>query len=105
MPRISMPPDFYRRRRLLAPRKAWLPHEARALSIHVPGGQRLAEQACTSAQWGPLMRRRWPAAASTVAELARWMQVDAGAMTRIASIASRAAGRRERLSCLRPSSI
>jgi DNA-binding MarR family transcriptional regulator len=36
----------------------------------------------TSAQWGPLMRLR-TAGSCTVAELARWSQVDAGAMTRL----------------------
>jgi DNA-binding MarR family transcriptional regulator len=36
----------------------------------------------TSAQWGPLMRLR-TAGPSTVADLARWLQLDAGAMTRL----------------------
>jgi DNA-binding MarR family transcriptional regulator len=36
----------------------------------------------TSAQWGPLMRLR-TTGGSTVAELARWLNVDAGAMTRL----------------------
>jgi DNA-binding MarR family transcriptional regulator len=36
----------------------------------------------TSAQWGPMMRLRMQGQ-STVAELARWAQIDAGAMTRL----------------------
>lgn len=36
----------------------------------------------TSAQWGPLMRLKTVGPA-TVADLARWVQLDAGAMTRL----------------------
>ncbi len=36
----------------------------------------------TSAQWGPLLKMK-SSGRSTVAELARWLQVDAGAMTRL----------------------
>jgi DNA-binding MarR family transcriptional regulator len=44
--------------------------------------QRLDAHGLTSAQWGPLMRLR-TAGTSTVADLARWLQLDAGAMTRL----------------------
>ncbi len=44
--------------------------------------KRLGVHGLTSAQWGPLMRLR-TAGNCTVADLARWSQVDAGAMTRL----------------------
>ncbi|MBS0445491.1 MAG: MarR family transcriptional regulator [Proteobacteria bacterium] len=43
---------------------------------------RLEAHGLTSAQWGPLLRIKG-AGRCTVAELARWLQVDAGAMTRL----------------------
>ena len=52
------------------------------LSIVYQADKRLDMHGLTSAQWGPLMRLR-TVGASTVAELARWLQVDAGAMTRL----------------------
>jgi DNA-binding MarR family transcriptional regulator len=42
----------------------------------------LAEHGLTTAQWAPLMRMR-ASGGSTVAELARWQLMDAGAMTRL----------------------
>jgi DNA-binding MarR family transcriptional regulator len=51
-------------------------------SIIYQADKRLEAHDLTSAQWGPLMRLR-KAGPSTVAELARWLQVDAGAMTRL----------------------
>ena len=44
--------------------------------------QRLDLHGLTSAQWGPLLRLR-TAGPCTVVELARWLQTDAGAMTRL----------------------
>ena len=44
--------------------------------------KRLDTHGLTSAQWGPLMRLR-SAGPSTVADLARWLQLDAGATTRL----------------------
>jgi DNA-binding MarR family transcriptional regulator len=44
--------------------------------------KRLNLHGLTSAQWGPLMRLR-KAGPCTVADLARWLQLDAGAMTRL----------------------
>lgn len=43
--------------------------------------RRLEVHGLTSAQWGPLLRLR--AGPSTVVELARWLHVDAGSMTRL----------------------
>lgn len=52
------------------------------LSIVYQADKRLDEHGLTSAQWGPLMRLK-TVGGSTVAELARWLNVDAGAMTRL----------------------
>lgn len=51
-------------------------------SIVAQVDKRLDLHGLTSAQWGPLMRLR-KAGPSTVADLARWLQLDAGAMTRL----------------------
>ncbi len=52
------------------------------LSIVHQADKRLADHDLTSAQWGPLMRLR-QCGQCTVAELARWNNIDAGAMTRL----------------------
>jgi DNA-binding MarR family transcriptional regulator len=52
------------------------------MSVVYQVDKRLDVHELTSAQWGPLMRLR-TTGGSTVAELARWLQVDAGAMTRL----------------------
>lgn len=52
------------------------------LSIVLQADRRLDAHGLTSAQWGPLLRLR-TAGRSTVADLARWLQIDAGAMTRL----------------------
>lgn len=52
------------------------------LSLVAQADKRLCVHGVTSAQWGPLLRLQ-SAGASTVAELARWLQVDAGATTRL----------------------
>jgi DNA-binding MarR family transcriptional regulator len=52
------------------------------LSIVYQADKRLDAHGLTSAQWGPLLRLR-TAGPCTVVELARWLQVDAGAMTRL----------------------
>ncbi len=51
-------------------------------SIVVQADRRLEVHSLTNAQWGPLMRLQ-TTGGSTVAELARWLNVDAGAMTRL----------------------
>lgn len=52
------------------------------MSIVAQADKRLGEHGLTNTQWGPLMRLRMSGGA-TVAELARWMQIDAGATTRL----------------------
>jgi DNA-binding MarR family transcriptional regulator len=52
------------------------------LSIMHQADLRLEVHGLTSAQWGPLLKIK-AAGRATVAELARWLQVDAGAMTRL----------------------
>ena len=52
------------------------------LSIVHLADKRLGPHGLTSAQWGPLIRLK-ACGGSTVAELARWLQMDAGAMTRL----------------------
>ncbi len=49
------------------------------MSVVAEADKRLAEHELTSAQWGPLLRMQ----ATGVAELARWLNQDAGAMTRL----------------------
>jgi len=45
--------------------------------------KRLERHDLTSAQWGPLLQIKKSGGSATVAELSRWSQVDAGAMTRL----------------------
>ena len=52
------------------------------MSIVGQADKRLGEHGLTNSQWGPLMRLRM-SGESTVAELARWLQIDAGATTRL----------------------
>jgi DNA-binding MarR family transcriptional regulator len=52
------------------------------MSIVAQADKRLGTLGLTNSQWGPLMRLRMSGGA-TVAELARWMQIDAGATTRL----------------------
>lgn len=52
------------------------------MSIVAQADKRLVTHGLTNTQWGPLMRLRM-SGGSTVAELARWLQIDAGAMTRL----------------------
>lgn len=52
------------------------------MSIVFQADKHLEPHGLTSAQWGPLMRLK-TTGRSTVAELARWCNVDAGAMTRL----------------------
>lgn len=51
-------------------------------SIIQQADRRLGKHGLTSAQWGPLFKIKH-AKSATVAELARWLQVDAGSMTRL----------------------
>jgi DNA-binding MarR family transcriptional regulator len=74
--------DFYRPASYCAEESVGYLMKRIMLSIVYQADKRLDEHGLTSAQWGPLMRLR-TSGGSTVAELARWLQVDAGAMTRL----------------------
>ena len=82
MPRIAPPADFYRSATYCAEESVGYLMKRIMLSVVYQADRRLEAHGLTSAQWGPLLRLR-NAGRSTVAELARWLQVDAGAMTRL----------------------
>ena len=82
MPRIAPPADFYRPAAYCAEESVGYLMKRIMLSIVHQADKRLDAHGLTSAQWGPLLRLR-TSGGSTVAELARWLQVDAGAMTRL----------------------
>lgn len=52
------------------------------VSITQQVDRRLVEHGLTTAQWGPLLRVK-KSGSAPVAELARWLHMDAGAMTRL----------------------
>ena len=83
MARVFVPADFYRPSAYCAEESVGYLMKRIQMSIVSQVDKRLAEHGLTSAQWGPLMRMKIAGGGSTVAELARWMQVDAGAMTRL----------------------
>ncbi len=76
------PADFYQPSTYCAEDSVGYLMKRITLSIVHQVDQRLDLHDLTSAQWGPLMRIR-TAGPSTVVELARWLSVDAGAMTRL----------------------
>ncbi len=80
--RIAPPADFYRADAFCAEESVGYLMKRIMLSVVHQVDRRLDVHELTSAQWGPLMRLR-TTGGSTVAELARWLQVDAGAMTRL----------------------
>ena len=80
--RIVPPADFYRAAGYCAEESVGYLMKRIMMSIVSQVDKRLDLHGLTSAQWGPLMRLR-TTGGSTVAELARWLQVDAGAMTRL----------------------
>ena len=82
VPRIAAPADFYRPASYCAEESVGYLMKRIMMSIVYQADKRLDAHGLTSAQWGPLMRLR-TCGGSTVAELARWLQVDAGAMTRL----------------------
>ena len=82
MSRKAVSPDFYQPAGYCAEESIGYLMKRIMLSIVYQADKRLVEHGLTSAQWGPLMRMR-TSDGSTVAELARWLQVDAGAMTRL----------------------
>ncbi len=80
--RKPAPADFYRAASYCAEDSVGYLMKRIMWSIVYQADKRLDVHGLTSAQWGPLMRLR-NAGPATVAELARWLQVDAGAMTRL----------------------
>ena len=82
MTRISPPADFYCPERYCSEDSVGYLMKRVMMSVVHQADKRLDAHGLTSAQWGPLLRLR-NTGGSTVAELARWLQVDAGAMTRL----------------------
>ncbi len=82
MTRITTPVEFYSAHGYCAEESVGYLMKRVMLSIIYQADKRLDEHGLTSAQWGPLLRLR-STGGSTVAELARWLQTDAGAMTRL----------------------
>ena len=82
MARLPAPADFYRAGTYCAEESVGYLMKRIMLSIVHQADKRLDAHGLTSAQWGPLLRIR-NVGSTTVAELARWLQVDAGAMTRL----------------------
>jgi DNA-binding MarR family transcriptional regulator len=80
--RTAKPADFYRSATYCAEDSVGYLMKRIMLSIVYQADKRLDAHGLTSAQWGPLLRLR-TAGPCTVVELARWLQVDAGAMTRL----------------------
>ncbi len=80
--RIAPPVEFYRADGYCAEESVGYLMKRIMMSVVYQVDKRLDVHELTSAQWGPLMRLR-TTGGSTVAELARWLQVDAGAMTRL----------------------
>lgn len=76
------PATFYRPESYCAEQSVGYLMKRIVQSIVAQVDRRLEVHDLTSAQWGPLMRLR-TAGESTVADLARWLQLDAGAMTRL----------------------
>jgi DNA-binding MarR family transcriptional regulator len=80
--RIAPPADFYQAASYCAEESVGYLMKRIMLSIVSQADKRLDLHGLTSAQWGPLMRLK-NVGGATVAELARWLNVDAGAMTRL----------------------
>ena len=82
MSRSTAPVQFYEPQSYRAEESVGYLMKRVMLSIVQQADKRLADHDLTSAQWGPLMRMR-QCGQCTVAELARWNNTDAGAMTRL----------------------
>ena len=81
-PRSTPPVAFYDAATYLGGESVGLLMKRIVQSIVGQVDKRLNVHGLTSAQWGPLMRLNF-VGPSTVADLARWLQIDAGAMTRL----------------------
>ena len=86
MPKVALrsapPVAFYDAATYLKEESVGLLMKRIVQSIVCQVDKRLDAHGLTSAQWGPLMRLNF-VGPSTVADLARWLQIDAGAMTRL----------------------
>ncbi len=82
MPRAPKPAAFYQGPTYKTQESVGYLMKRILLSLVYQADRRLAEHDLTTAQWGPLMRMKQEGR-STVAELARWSNTDAGAMTRL----------------------
>ena len=80
--RTAAPATFYNPERYCAEESVGYLMKRVMLSVVYQADKRLEAHDLTSAQWGPLLRLH-KSGGSTVAELARWLQIDAGAMTRL----------------------
>jgi DNA-binding MarR family transcriptional regulator len=81
-PRLAPPADFYNAEQYCAEESVGYMMKRVMMSVVAQVDKRLDVHGLTSAQWGPLLRLR-TTGGSTVAELARWLNIDAGAMTRL----------------------
>jgi DNA-binding MarR family transcriptional regulator len=96
MSRVPAPASFYRAEGYCAEESVGYLMKRVLMAIAQAGEKRLEPQGITHAQWGPLfvLLRSGP---STVAELARELQTDPGAMTRLLDrLESKGFCRRER---------
>ena len=82
MTRIAHPAEFYEPASYCAEESVGYMMKRIMISIVFQADKRLDAHGLTSAQWGPLMHLQTTGGA-TVAELARWLNADAGAMTRL----------------------
>lgn len=82
MSRRAAPAEFYRAADYRAEDSVGYLMKRVMVSMVYQVDKRLEPVGLTSAQWGPLLRLKTTGGA-TVAELARWLNVDAGAMTRL----------------------
>ena len=81
-PRTCAPAEFYQATGYCAESSVGYLMKRIVLSIVHHADKHLDAHGLTSAQWGPLLKLH-NGGPSTVVELARWCQVDAGAMTRL----------------------
>jgi DNA-binding MarR family transcriptional regulator len=96
MSRAPLPVNFYRAAGYCADESVAYLMKRVLMAVAQAADKRLEPQGITQAQWGPLFMLR-SSRASTVAELARELQTDPGAMTRLLDrLESKGFCRRER---------
>ena len=96
MSHVPVPADFYRAAGYCADESVAYLMKRVLMAVAQAADKRLEPQGITQAQWGPLFMLR-SSRASTVAELARELQTDPGAMTRLLDrLESKGFCRRER---------